>query len=97
MQAGFAKISSLLNSSLTFKHIAIVGVLVIVLLYFVGRSGHTGGVPVAALEIKLRLWLEQLMYARPRQKEFMIGHPAFFIAAYAAYKGAPKLWQFALC
>ncbi len=95
-KAGLAKVNALLNTGLTFKHIAIVGVLLAILLYFVGRSGHTGGVPVAAIEIKLRLWLEQLMYARPRQKEFMIGHPAFFIAAYAAYKGAPKLWQFAL-
>lgn len=26
----------------------------------------------------------------------MIGHPAFFIAVMAAYRMAPRLWQFAL-
>lgn len=37
-----------------------------------------------------------MMYARPREKEFMIGHPAFYLAAFAAYKQAPRLWQMLL-
>ena len=88
--------NDLLNKPITFKHIALLGVLGIILLYFVARSGHSAGVPVAAIEVKMRLFLEQLMYARPRQKEFMIGHPAFFLAAYAAYHQAPRLIQYAL-
>ena len=36
------------------------------------------------------------MYDRPREKEFLIGHPAFFMAVLAFYKGAPKLWQMLL-
>ena len=32
----------------------------------------------------MRAALEQLFYARPRTKEFMIGHPAFLLAVYAA-------------
>lgn len=91
-----AKLNSMINTDLTFKHVLILGVLLFVAYYFVGRSGHTDGVPVTALELKMRAALEQLMYARPRGKELLVGHPAFFIAVFAAYKGAPRLWQFIL-
>lgn len=96
IKTAISKINGLLSKPITFKHVAILGVLGIILLYFVARSGHSAGVPVAAIEVKMRLFLEQLMYARPRQKEFMVGHPAFFLAAYAAYYGAPRLLQYAL-
>lgn len=96
LKAAIGKINELLSKPITFKHVALFGVLGIILLYFVARSGHSAGVPVAAIEVKMRLFLEQLMYARPRQKEFMIGHPAFFLAVYAAYHHAPRLIQYAL-
>jgi hypothetical protein len=96
VKVAISRVNDLLNKPITFKHVALLGVLGIVLLYFVARSGHSAGVPVAAIEVKMRLFLEQLMYARPRQKEFMIGHPAFFLAAYAAYHQAPRLIQYAL-
>ncbi|CUH94399.1 putative membrane protein [Propionispora sp. 2/2-37] len=63
---------------------------------YVGRSGHTAGVPVPALEIKLRYLLEQVMYARPRGKEFMVGHPAFFLLVMAAYRRWPSILHYAL-
>jgi hypothetical protein len=44
----------------------------------------------------MRAFLENLMYARPREKEFMIGHPAFFLMVLAVYKCAPRWWQFVL-
>lgn len=50
---------------------------------FIGRSGHTAGVPVPAIELKFRAFLEQVLPVRPRSKEFLIGHPAFFMAVYA--------------
>lgn len=96
VKAAIDRISNLLDTGLTFKHVVILGVLLFIVYYFVGRSGHTGGVPVPAIELKMRAFLEQVMYARPREKEFMIGHPAFFMAAFAAYRGAPRLWQFVL-
>ena len=36
------------------------------------------------------------MYARPRSKEFLIGHPAFLLAAMAIYQQWPRLAQFLL-
>ena len=91
-----SKLNSLLDTGLTFKHVAVLMVFLFIAFYFVGRSGHTGGVPVPAIELKMRAFLEQVMYARPREKEFMIGHPAFFLAVLAAYKCAPRWWQFVL-
>ena len=90
------KLNSLLDTGLTFKHVAVLFVFLFIAFYFVGRSGHTGGVPVPAIELKMRAFLEQVMYARPREKEFMIGHPAFFLMVMAVYKCAPRWWQFVL-
>ena len=89
-------LNKLADTSLSFKHVAVLFVLLFIIFYFVGRSGHTGGIPVPAIELKMRAFLEEVMYARPREKEFMIGHPAFFVAVMAAYRCAPRLWQFAL-
>ena len=58
----------------------LLGALVVLVL----RSGHTSGLPVPGIELKLRAFLEQLFYARPRTKEFLIGHPAFLLGIYAA-------------
>lgn len=63
---------------------------------FVARSGHTMGMPVSSAELKLRAFLEQAMYARPRTKEFMIGHPAFMLAAMAWFRKWPTMALFVL-
>jgi len=63
---------------------------------FVGRSGHTAGVPVPDIELKMRAFLERVMYARPREKEFLIGHPAFFLAVMAVYRQWPRMLHYAL-
>ena len=60
--------------------LVLIGALVVLVL----RSGHTSGMPVPGIELKMRAALEQIFYARPRTKEFMIGHPAFLLAVYAA-------------
>lgn len=90
------RLGGLLDTGLTFRHVVALLVLLFIAYYFVGRSGHTGGVPVPAIELKMRALLEQLMYARPREKEFMIGHPMFFLAVLAVYRCAPRWWQFVL-
>jgi hypothetical protein len=92
----FSQLVKICKTRLTLGHFVILGILLFVAYIFVGRSGHTGGVPVPAIEIKLRLFLEQVMYARPREKEFLIGHPAFFLAVLAAYRMAPNWCRLAL-
>lgn len=85
------QIKELLNIKLNVKVLAVFGILGFIAWVFIGRSGHTAGVPVPAWEIKLRLFLEEVMYARPREKEFMIGHVAFFLAALASIKRYPHI------
>lgn len=63
---------------------------------FVARSGHTSGMPVAGAELKFRAFLEHLMYARPRSKELLIGHPAFMLAAMAWWRQWPTMVLFVL-
>lgn len=63
---------------------------------FVGRSGHTAGVPVPSFEIALRRFLENTMYARPREKEFIIGHPALMLATVGLFKHWPMGLHFIL-
>ena len=65
-------------------------------LIFVGRSGHTYGVPVPAAELKFRAFLEQLLYARPRSKELLIGHPGFMLAVLAFYRKWPNILFYTL-
>lgn len=63
---------------------------------FVARSGHSSGMPVAGAELQFRAFLEQALYARPRTKELMIGHPAFMLAAMALLRKWPTMVFFAL-
>jgi hypothetical protein len=51
-----------------------------------GRSGNLG-LPVLGAEARLRTVTENLLVARPRTKEYLIGHPAFMLAAAAAIVG----------
>ncbi|MEG2343360.1 MAG: DUF5693 family protein [Acidaminococcaceae bacterium] len=91
-----ARLQKIITKPITVQMIIGLGILGFIAWVFIGRSGHTAGVPVPALEVKLRLFLEQVMYARPREKEFLVGHPAFYLAAFAAYRNLPHLLQLAL-
>ncbi len=64
---------------------AIIGLVAVALL--LARSGNDGGVGVSDVELKIRATLEQWLIARPRTKEFLIGHPMFLWAMAAAARG----------
>lgn len=86
----------ILNMTVSVK--ALVGFLIamIVAVIFIGRSGHTAGVPVPGIELKIRAFLEQAFYARPRSKEIFIGHPALIIMIMAWYRKWPAAIFFIL-
>ena len=44
----------------------------------------------------MRRFLENIMYARPREKEFLVGHPAFFLMVAAVYRRWPQVLHFFL-
>lgn len=45
------------------------------------RSGNASIIPIPAWELRARSFLESALYARPRTKEFLVGHPALILAA----------------
>lgn len=71
------------------------GVLAFAGYMFVGRSGNNMA-PVPAFEVALRRFLEDTLYARPREKEFLFGHPAVFLALAAARARWPQLLHYFL-
>src|SRR5579859_3929802 len=70
------------------------GILLIVIggaaLFALGRTGNTGLPAIGGLEVKVRTVLERVLVARPRTKEFLIGHPAMMLAIALAYLGARR-------
>lgn len=90
------QLKKILDMPVKLKTLAIIFGVLLAGVVFVARSGHNMGMPVSGLELRFRAFLEQVMYARPRTKELMIGHPAFMLAAYAWYKRWPTMVFFAL-
>lgn len=68
------------------KHLAALAIIGVLGLIYIGRTGNAFGVPVSGVEEHMRTWLERVMIARPRTKEFLIGHPSMILAAIMVLK-----------
>ncbi|MBQ3451050.1 MAG: hypothetical protein IJG32_02155, partial [Selenomonadaceae bacterium] len=90
------QIKELLDKSVSVKALLALMIVLGAFVVLIARSGHTSGMPVSGLEIKIRNMLEQLFYARPRSKEIFFGHPAFVLMIAAFLKKFPKSICFAL-
>lgn len=71
-----------------FVIVAVIGVGLAIL---VMRSGNDAGEIVSGTELMLRQKLEDILFVRPRTKEFLIGYPILVLAMYIIYKG--KGWE----
>ncbi len=60
----------------------VLGIASMGLYLYIARSGHTSGVTVSQLEIRVREILESIFLARPRFKEIIIGYPSLFTMVY---------------
>lgn len=69
----------------------IFAVLIAGLAVLVARSGNDASEMVSGIELLVRQKLEDLMFVRPRTKEFLIGYPIFVLAMYIIYQG--KGWE----
>lgn len=86
-----SQVKRLMKMKVTMRTLIVLGAMAVAGIIFIARSGHNMGMPVSSLEIKLRAFLEQSLYARPRSKELFIGHPAFFVAMYAWARKWPTI------
>ena len=57
--------------------------------YYIARTGHETTVTVATVEVVLRNYLENLLLARPRTKEFLVAFPCVMLAVYCAVRRLP--------
>ena len=90
------QVKKILDMPIRVKTLLLLFAVLVAAIVFVARSGHTMGMPVSSLELRFRAFLEQAMYARPRSKELLIGHPAFMLAVMAWYRKWPTMVLFAL-
>lgn len=64
-----------------FMFLAAVGVLLV-------RTGNEPPMAVSGVEMKFRSLLEQMLWVRPRTKEFLLGHPALVVSLFLFHNGA---------
>lgn len=76
----------LLNKDIKIYYGIIAGVIGIVAYIYISRTGHETNVQPSNIEMITRNFMEYVLLARPRTKEFLIAFPAIFVAVYAATK-----------
>src|SRR3989475_52950 len=88
---GVAQLWAWSSRPLLFRYAAAALVVGLAAVILVARSGNFG-LPVLPVEERLRTLTGDLLVARPRTKEYLIGHPALMLAAAAAAVG----WRLAV-
>lgn len=87
-----ADIALFLDSPIRIKDLILGGILALIAVIYIGRTGNFPLLPVPDWERTVRKLLEQLLYVRPRFKEFLIGHPLFIFSLYLAAAKRKKLF-----
>lgn len=76
----------LLNKEIKIYYGIIAGIVGIVAYIYISRTGHETNMQPSNIEMITRNFMEYILLARPRTKEFLIAFPAIFAAVYAASK-----------
>ncbi len=74
------QLKNLLALPIKYGHLILLCILAGILLYYISRTGSFGS--VSTFELMFRQKLEDLLYARPRTKEFLIGFPFYVLSLY---------------
>ncbi len=69
-----------LKKPILFEHALLLLLLLVFGIIYIARSGNFSFLPVLGIEEKMRLFLEDVLIARPRNKEFLIGYPLIALA-----------------
>ncbi|HIE50972.1 MAG TPA: hypothetical protein EYP85_04370 [Armatimonadetes bacterium] len=83
------RLAELYAQPLLLGHALTLVVALAVAFIFLVRTGNEG-LSVSGWELKLRTLLENLLFARPRTKEFLLGHPALMLAFAAPLLNRPR-------
>ena len=75
-----------LNKEIKIYYGIIAAVIGAVAYIYISRTGHETNIQPSSIEMISRNFMEYVLIARPRTKEFLIAFPAIFAAVYAATK-----------
>jgi len=79
------QLAEFLNQPLRLGHAILAGLVLVAAVIFVLRTGNEG-LEINPVEMKFRDALERVLIARPRTKEFLLGHPVLMLTfALAAF------------
>lgn len=79
------KIKEVLDSNISVKYAALCVVALGVVAIFLMRTGNDA-VTVSELEISIRSWLDNVLFVRPRTKEFLLGQPFLMLLCFVGYR-----------
>ncbi|OZU88510.1 hypothetical protein CIL03_12060 [Virgibacillus indicus] len=71
---------TLLKAEVKYWHLLIFLLIAAVGFYYLSRTGNAG--TVSEIELIIRSTMEEILYVRPRTKEFLIGFPFYILALY---------------
>ncbi len=74
-----------LKKQIKVGDIVILGILGMIGILFILRSGNFSIMSIPGFEEKVRIFLEHTLIARPRTKEFFIGHPLLMLTIFWGY------------
>ena len=75
-----------LNKEIKIYYGIIAGVIGIAAYIYISRTGHETNMQPSSIEMISRNFMEYMLIARPRTKEFLIAFPAIYAAVFAASK-----------
>lgn len=79
-------VTGILNHNIKIYYGIIAGAIGIAGYIYISRTGHETNIQPSNIEMITRNFMEYVLLARPRTKEFLIAFPAIFAAIYAASK-----------
>lgn len=84
-------IKNVLNLEIKVWMVVALGCVAVLGYYYMARTGHDTSIDPSNLEMLFRNKLEELLLARPRNKEFLFAFPAIMMAVYCSIRKF-KLW-----
>ncbi len=85
-------LKDLLNERIKVLHILLAGIVGVIGVIYIARTGHETVIQPSTIEMIFRNFLEYNFIARPRSKEMLIAFPAIMVVTYTALKG----WKFSI-
>lgn len=76
----WGSVKMFLTMNVKYWHLLALFITAVVVLYYISRTGNQGS--VSTIELTIRQFMDDLLYARPRTKEFLIGFPLYVLALY---------------